>query len=529
LKRVKISQSHVFCVISGITTAIGFAFPSCGFLIWFSLIPCIYTLLDIKNKNQAFFTMFLFGMSFYLCLFTWLWGIYPMNWLGFSTKESLALLSFAWLGLSLFEALFPALLGILFYKLRKLFNCDWLLITLLWIIMEWAQGSGPLGLTWGRLANSQYNNSYIIQGASLFGSLFVSGLLVLANALIACYLYNRNSHKYIIGFLVIFIINFSFGYYRINTKKNYTETTHISIIQTNINSKEKWISNNVDSILENYIELTELACNNSADQINTVIWSETAIPIPLTNHKEILDKCRQLSNSINATILVGSFDSIDNDTFNTIFKISPFSDEIETYYKQNLVPFGEYLPFRDIFEKSIPILSNINAGTSDLTAGKNINIFNTKNGIIANLICFDSIFPEIARQQVLKGANIIAVESNDSWFNKTAAKHQHLSQAVLRAVENNRYVMRCANGSISAAISPTGQIVSALQSESDGYINYEVSLIPDKTLYTLLGDSIVFISMLIILALLIAHILVEIIIYPIAKKVKFLWSTLTRK
>jgi apolipoprotein N-acyltransferase len=452
-----------------------------------------------------------------------------MNWLGFSNTESLVLLSFAWLGLSLFEALFPALLGILFYKIKNIFSCDWLLITLLWIIMEWAQGSGPLGLPWSRLANSQYTNIYIIQGASLFGSVFVSGLLVLGNALIACYLYNRSSHKYIIGFLLIFIINFSYGYYRINSKENYTETANISIIQTNINSKEKWISSSVNNILDTYIELTQLACNNPTTKIDTVIWSETAIPITLANHKDILEKCHQLSNSTNTTILVGSFDSIDNDTFNTIFKFSPFSDNTETYYKQNLVPFGEYLPLRSVFEKSIPILSNLNAGTSDLTAGEKNNIFNTNNSVIANLICFDSIFPEIARQQVLEGANIIAVESNDSWFNKTAAKHEHLSQAVLRAVENNRYVMRCANGSISAAISATGQIVSALKSESDGYINYEVPLIPDKTLYTQLGDCIVFISMLIIVVLLITNILLENIIYPISKKVRFFWSMLVKK
>lgn len=522
-------RNSILCILSGITTAIGFTFPSLNFLVWFSLIPCFYALLDIKNKHQSFLILFFYGFSFYLCLFTWLWGIHPMKWLGFSNKESLILILTAWFGLSFFEALFPALLGLLFFKLKKYIKWHWLLIPLLWIIMEWAQGYGPTALTWGRLANSQYNNSYIIQGASLLGSLFVSAILVLANALIACYLYYNNQNKYIFAFIAIFVINFSYGYYKVNQPKSYSQTSRISIIQTNINSKEKWDPARVDTILDDYIDLTRIAYNNSEAGLDTVIWSETAIPVHLMTNKQVLSKCQQLSNSMNATLLVGSFDTLDNETFNTIFNISPYNNHIETYYKQNLVPFGEYLPFRNTFQKVIPILSNINAGTTDLTAGKDIHIFNTHTATIANLICFDSIFPELARRQVLEGANIIAIESNDSWFNQTAAIHQHLSQAVLRAVENNRYVMRCANGSISAAISPTGQILSSLKSDTSGYINCDVSVISTKTLYTQVGDIIAYLSMLFICIVFIANIVFVNWLSPIVKKVNFFWTMLTRK
>lgn len=526
----KKSPNHILCILSGIITAIGFKSPDYNFLIWFSLIPCFYVLFspNIRYIKQSFCVMFYFALTFYIVLFSFLWGLYPLDWRGFTNNQSIILILVAWIGLSLFEALFVALMGVLWFLLNKVIRIKWLTITLLWIIMEWSQGLGSVGFTWGRLANSQYNNSYIIQSVSIFGSLFLSAIIVLANSFIAVHLHNKNNYKYIIAFFCIFIINFGYGYYRINNIQHSDKTIQASVIQANINTAEKWDSDNLYNILDIYTQLTKIADNNSEKKLDIVVWAETSIPVNLSEESEFLNTCHEIANFIGSTILVGGFENIENNSYNAIFAISPSDKNKQSYHKQNLVPFGEYLPLRNILEKFIPSLENIAASSQDINFGKKKDVITTSNAIVANLICFDSIFPEVARQQVIDGANIIAVETNDSWFNGTAAIQQHLSQSVIRAVENNRYVLRSANTGISAIISPIGKIVSALQAETSGYINYEVELIDDKTLYTELGDIIVFLSMFLLILIGFISSLAEYIIMPVVEKIKFFWNMIKR-
>ncbi len=518
-------KTNYLCILSGIITAIGFSFPSLNFLIWFSLIPCFYVLFNQKTFKQGFIIMFIYGITFYSLLYLWMWGLYPLDWLEFNNIKSILLILIGWLGLSLFQTIFISILGGLCCVLGKDSEIKWAYLVLLWILMEWSQEIGMMGITWGRLANSQFNNPYIIQSASLFGSLLVSAIIVLANSFIAYYLYNKN-YIYLIGFFIVFFINFSYGYYRVNNIKDYEKKIQASVIQGNIETKEKWSSSILDT-LETHIEITKIANNNSENKLDLVVWSETSIPVTLPNYPEFLDECYKLSKLIDSNILVGAFENIDNNLYNAIFNISP-NNEIQTYHKQRLVPFGEYLPFSGFLTKIFPNIKNISANKNDISVGKNKEAITTQDFKIATLICFDSVFPEITRQQVFSDSEIIAISTNDSWFNGTTAPRQHLSQAVMRAVENNRYVLRSANTGISAIISNTGKILSILEPEVKGYLNHEVVLINDKTLYTKLGDIIVAISILILICMIITKFFVKYILNPIIKKLAFYFSIFTK-
>ncbi len=497
---MKSFKDILLCIISGIFTALGFIYPSFNFIIWFSLVPSFYVLFKDYNKkaSNGFFVMFIYGIFFNLLLYSWLWQLYPLDWCGFTKIQGGILVFFAWSLLSLLQALFPACLGFIFIKLNKTIHLEWFVITLLWIIMEWLQGIGICELTWGHLANSQYNNTYIIQSVSLFGSLFVSGLIVMANAVFAQYLQNKK-YLYIVIFFTIFIANFAYGYNMINSFLSYSTNINISLIQANINTSEKWDKNYLNYVVRNYINLTTLAYENSEEGLDLVVWAETAIPIELTENEYLLEECQHLSKEIDADILIGTFEEIDGNTYNAVLKISPDNSEIISNHKQRLVPFGEYIPFKDILEKCFPQLKNINLSSFDLTPAKTLETMSIDNYIVGNLICFDSIFPEIARNLVSDGANFLAVQTNDSWFNGSAALHQHLSQSVLRATENHRYTIRCANTGITAVISPTGEILSALQPLTEGYLNYSISLIKGKTLYTQLGDIIALVSIFVLI------------------------------
>lgn len=452
-----------------------------------------------------------------------------MDWKGFSNTQSFFLVLLAWIALTFFEAIFVGILGIIWFELSDIFKLRWLVLALLWIIMEWAQALGPMGLTWGRLANSQYNNKYIIQSVSIFGTLFVSGIIVLANALVATYFHNKNKYIYVIGFFIVFGLNFMYGYNKLNKVEDTNKIIKASVIQANINTQEKWESDSVYKIFSIYEQLSEIADNNSQENLDLILWAETSLPIVLNKNSEFLNKCFKLSNSLNSTILAGGFEDTDDLSYNSIFKFSPTDEILSTYQKQKLVPFGEYIPFRTFIIKLFPNFEDILSNTNDLYIGENTNIMKLEDINIGNLICFDSTFPKVAREQVLKGANIICIETNDSWFDGSSAIRQHLSQAVIRAVENNRYILRSANTGISAIISPTGEILSALQPETLGYINYDVPVLYNTTLYTELGDIIVFISISLIVLIGFFSILFNYILAPFIEKIKFFFKAFKRK
>ena len=133
--------------------------------------------------------------------------------------------------------------------------------------------------------------------------------------------------------------------------------------------------------------------------------------------------------------------------------------------------------------------------SSSLTPGDNTHVFRTEIGTIGGLICFDSIYEALSRDSVLDGADLLILSTNDSWYKDSAAVYQHNGHAVLRAIENGRYLVRAANTGISSILSPYGDITASLEPLKTGYVVGEISMESSSTLYTILGNAIVWLSL----------------------------------
>ena len=168
------------------------------------------------------------------------------------------------------------------------------------------------------------------------------------------------------------------------------------------------------------------------------------------------------------------------------------------YSKRHLVPFGEFVPLRDVFEILIPPLTELSMISSDLGEGVSAQVFELDETNIGSLICFDSIYDELARDSVRSGAKILAVSTNDSWFLDSAALDMHNAQAKLRAIENRRYVVRSANTGISSIISPRGEEMSSVERLVGGQITAEVYSVESKTLFTHIGNLFVYLCIAVI-------------------------------
>jgi apolipoprotein N-acyltransferase len=171
-------------------------------------------------------------------------------------------------------------------------------------------------------------------------------------------------------------------------------------------------------------------------------------------------------------------------------------DFIRPYGKRHLVPFGEYLPAEQILTKLFPFVSNISQFDSAMTPGGGADIMEINGVNYGGLVCFDSIFPELARKSVRAGADVLIIVTNDSWFRDSPAIYQHNAQAVLRAVENNRFVVRAANTGLSSFISPTGKILQKSEVLKREVMKGQIEIVKNKTVYTIFGDIILYLSFL---------------------------------
>ncbi|MEG1457607.1 MAG: apolipoprotein N-acyltransferase, partial [Bacilli bacterium] len=165
------------------------------------------------------------------------------------------------------------------------------------------------------------------------------------------------------------------------------------------------------------------------------------------------------------------------------------------YSKRHLVPFGEYIPFKKSLEKIIPSMKDFQL-MGELDPGDGFYLQKTEHGKIGGIICFESIFPSIVRGSVNEGAELIILVSNDSWFKDSSAVYQHHKQAIMRAVENNRYIVRAANTGISSFIDNKGRVIEETELLKEEVVNSKVSMISDRSIYSVVGDIIVLFGVL---------------------------------
>ena len=171
------------------------------------------------------------------------------------------------------------------------------------------------------------------------------------------------------------------------------------------------------------------------------------------------------------------------------------------YSKRHLVPFGEYVPMRELIVALVPPLAEL--VQVNILPGDDAAVHQSAMGEIGSLICFDSIYETLARDSVRQGAQLLTISTNDSWFFDSAAARMHNAQAQLRAVETGRWVVRAASTGISSMIAPDGTIVAQQDALTEGILYGEVEMRGEITLYTILGNVIAWVCMAYVLGLLV--------------------------
>lgn len=483
-------------IISGIVCAIPFVFEKMFLLSWIAYVPLAAVFFGTSKHRCGFAVRaFIFGYFYYLVGYSWLASLYPMDFAGFTNAESAAIIILA---LTAIPAIHSAILAVSFSICKKIsdglssvfkifaFPC-------VFVFAEFLQSLGELAFPWCRIFITQSGSNAVLQSGNLFGSYFITYIVLLSNAILTEAFFNQSERKrkiiYISAAVSVFCLNFLYGTVRI-ALFDYGDKSFTGIaLQGNFSSSAKW-SGSTDDMLGVYFELSSNALSEAPENNGNVIvlMPETGIPVIINEYSRYSERLAEYAEENSVTFAAGAFSDKGAASGNSIFLFSPDGKMSEPYSKRHLVPFGEKLPYRTLLTAVCPALAEINMLKYDLYEGTDTAVWDAGFAKIGAVICYESIFPELCRESVRDGAEILLLATNDSWFGESQALRHHLAAARMRAIENNVPVVRAANTGISALINSDGTVEQSLGASQKGYVCAELKYGGKTTLYTLIGD-----------------------------------------
>ena len=244
----------------------------------------------------------------------------------------------------------------------------------------------------------------------------------------------------------------------------------------------RWDEDNVVRIYQKMIGMTVEAAERGAQ---IVIWPESTVPLSYTQTDFYREAIEDLSRKYDIDIILGSVatdPASPNRLWNSAFLVSR-GTTIGHYDKIRLVPFGEYVPLRRVLffaEKLVHAVGEFEFGTNEIPL--------TGKFAYGPAICYEVVYPQITRTQVRNGATVLVTITNDAWYDGTSAPEQHLWQARMRAVEDDRYLLRAGTTGISAFVDPTGRMLSWIPMGKEGIIYAKFESRTTRTAYVRFGD-----------------------------------------
>ena len=426
-------------------------------LLFISFSWLLLCLSKATSGKQAFAYGYWFGFGWFACGFSWVGNALLIDIAAFGWLYPITLFASG-----AFFGLFIGAPAYFTYCFKKPY-AQWLAFAALWVIFEWIRSFILTGFPWNLLGSVLAFSPQTIQTAALFGTYGLSLLVLLGVSAPTLIFIYRNKISVTIAtstILLISIFIYAFGAWRIQNISDETSDINIRIVQPSIPQAMKWDNASLEN---NFLEYIRLSKSKPLDNIDFVIWGETATPYPLDIEKyyrELITEAVPPKGYLITGLVRYEFESAyDYRPLNSMFILNKQGEIVDFYDKSHLVPFGEYMPLRKFLPDWIkPITQTV----ADFKSGKAHKVFKLKNyPSFGALICYEIIFPS----EIINPSNkpeFLVNLTNDGWYGDSSGPRQHLVSTQLRAVEEGITIIRAANTGISAVISPIGKIVAFL-------------------------------------------------------------------
>jgi apolipoprotein N-acyltransferase len=492
----ELTRDAVFlAVLSGLLLFLSFPKYGSGWLAWIAFVPLFFALRKAASIAQGFLLGFITGIVSYIGIIYWIafvvinYGYLPL-YLGIILMLLLACY------LSIYIALFAG--GIVYFRGKVALYAA---APVLWVCFEYCKSFFLTGFPWENLGYSQYLNFYLIQFADIAGVFGLSFLIVIVNTAIFEVINRRSKREYVLAVAVFLILAgiYIYGFCRldqVNKVMQNAQGMEVSLIQGNIDQSIKWNENYQRETLNIY---ERLSMRNSPAKGSLIVWPETAAPFKFQDVNNLHDQITNLSLATKSWLLFGSVSSLQkrdsNDYFNSAYLLSPSGEIKGKYDKVHLVPYGEYVPLRNVF----PFVNKLTAGIGDFGIGAGYYPLSLDDKKIGILICYEAILPFAARMYKERSADLLVSITNDAWFGTTSAPFQHFSMSIFRAVETRLYLVRSANTGISGIIDPTGKTIAKTNIFQEDALKGHIKFVKIPTFYAAHGDLVVIVCFMLII------------------------------
>jgi len=456
--------------------------PDLYALAWIALVPLLVALNRSKSLAQVVLSSYLGGVVFFAGTFYWITET-MMIYGGLSAASAV--------GVGLLFSVVYALHFVLFavpvwLAIRRWGSAGLLSAAPVWVAVEFLRTYSFSGFPWMLSGYALVPFSGLLQVVTWTGVYGLSFIATFINSGIAFGLASR-APAWTAALLILAVILSVLPIPSVPPESE-GDAAHVRIVQTNISLDQPWQEPAATQLL---YELSHIS-TASPGTAKLVVWPETPAPFYVNEDPEFRHRMQTIARESNAYVLVGYIDRIADGPTNSAALIDPRGDVVSRYDKIHLVPFGEYVPLMNVLSFAKALTHQV----GDFKPGSNYTVSDLDGHRLSTAICYESIFPDLVRQFVLRGSQMLVVITNDGWFGESSAPYQHLRMGVVRAVENRRYEVRDANTGISAIIDPYGRIQQMTPIGRRVVLDGKAYFRNDLTFYTKHGDVFAYVNVI---------------------------------
>jgi apolipoprotein N-acyltransferase len=490
-------------VLSG--AVLSAALPPVG--LWFcflALVPLFIVVATAERPRQTFWFGFFFAIGFFaLHLF----------WLPNSLSQLFGV--FIWATFPPMVVILGCFWGLVTYSSRLVGGRGFgtlLLLPPFWLLMEWARTHGIFAFPWGSLGYL-WLGTPLVQAADLAGSYGLSLVTLVASAFLAAPFVQSRERTVIFGrrrqsrawwsipvAAALLAWVWVYGLFRLEQPLP-TPDRSVLLVQGNTDPLGRALGQSDDTTV--YVDLTRDAMMSLASPPSLVVWPEGAILNESAMEGDAGEALRErLQASIgDATLITGMslWEYDDQSTplgYNRVYGLAD-ATVTDKYDKIVLVPFGERLPFfnalRPIYNLVYPLFG---LGAYTRVPGELAKPLTAPDLTAAVYICYESVFPQIPRQQVKRGGEVLINITNDAWFGSGNGAEQHFLMGTMRAIETKRYLLRAGNDGVTAVVDPYGRVLERLERHIPAALVGEYAVMNGQTLYVRWGDWIIWVVLI---------------------------------
>ena len=442
------------------------AMPGVGgsLVILVALTPLLHEIVE----GRGFRAGLLFGFAFFAIDLHWILTLYrytPLVVPGFML-------------MLVYLALPVGLLGLFLSRLRRRAGeVRWILAAAAgFALLEFLRSLGPLGISFSSLYLSLHRVPAFMQLAAYLGPYALTAAIVGVNAFLYVTVRRRDA-RYALGAIAALALLLVPALAPVAPDSGPRE--RVAVISSLVEQDAKLDARNLSDLLVRYGALADRA---AAADPQLIVFPESFLPTYILRNPTALARMQAVARDAQASVVFGTGDERHGDWYNCVVLLDPTGDVAAVYDMVRPVPFGEYIPGRNLWQVFGlgPLMDSFLP--YDLRAGRDQRPLRG----IATPICFESTFPNGARDLVRHGGRLIITVTNDAWFSLSSQREAHFAFAAFRAVENRRWMIQAANGGVSGVVSPTGRVTASTHDE--GVVVAEVAERSDESVYTRWGD-----------------------------------------